>query len=187
MKLAELKAALEDPALQQPAKMKKLVDRTLAEGRETGQGAIALWHQGYDTTAANAQKVMSQIEELALDALLNAPDSIDVTKLVWLMRTLTDIEVEMRKRVILKLMPLLDRKLPVPPLPVFEEIEEPIPEVRVCDEAYMLLRRLVETSEPAESYFLNIRTFGNLDEPERDAEIEKARKENRFTKWDQLD
>jgi len=51
----------------------------------------------------------------------------------------------------------------------------------------MLLRRLVETSEPAESYFLNIRTFGNLDEPERDAEIQKARKENRFTKWDQLD
>ena len=187
MELAELKAALEDPAVQQPDTMKMLVDRVLSEGRETGHGAIALWHQGYDTTAANAQEALSQIEELALDALLSAPDSIDVTKMVWLMRTLTGIEVDVRKRVIFKLMPLLDRKLPIPPLPVVEEIEEPIPEVRVCDEAYMLLRRLVQTAESAESYYLNIRTFGNLPESERDTEIQKAGKENRFTNWDQLD
>ena len=187
MKQAELKAALEDPAMKEPDAMKKLVDGTLLEGRKTGQEAVALWHAGYDATAARAQELLGQIEELALDALLGAPDSIDVTKLVWLMRTLTDIEVEVRKRVILKLMPLLDRKLPVPPLPVVEEIEEPVPEVRVCDEAYMLLRRLVQTAESAESYYLNIRTFGNLPESERDTEIQKARKENRFTNWDELD
>jgi hypothetical protein len=63
-----------------------------------------------------------------------------------------------------------------PPQQADAAMEEQPPPIRVCDEAYLQLRRLLNIEEGDPQYFLNARAFLNLGNAEKDAEIHRARK-----------
>jgi hypothetical protein len=57
--------------------------------------------------------------------------------------------------------------------------EQPVP-TRVCDEAYMLLRRLL-AREDTEAVIFNRQAFLDMTDEERDAEIERLRTSHEWT------
>jgi len=184
MKGASLRQALE--AAQEPERMTKLVERVLSEGRETAHHAVALWLENDEELSRSARDLLSQSEELALDGLLRMPQTSDLAKVVWALRTLAEIEAELRGRIAAKLTSYLENKIPVPQPEIWEPLEEPVPETRLCDEAYMLLRRL-QVGEPVGTYEVNVRRFTRLPESERDQEIHAAKEKGNFTNWDKQD
>ena len=65
---------------------------------------------------------------------------------------------------------------PKPP----EEVEEKPAPRRICDEAYLMYRRLLNTRESEEDYLVNRRIFLKQTDDDKDREIFFARKSRRF-------
>jgi hypothetical protein len=53
----------------------------------------------------------------------------------------------------------------------------------VCDEAYLQLRRLMNTTESEDSYLLNESIYLQLDFDERDEEIIEAKVSGKWDRW----
>ena len=58
---------------------------------------------------------------------------------------------------------------------------------RVCDEAYLQLRRLLNPRESVERYHLNASAFLQLSTEEKENEIRKARKSRMFSELSGMD
>lgn len=186
MDKAALKRALEDPASDTGEGMERLAGKVREESLLTSRNAVALWQEGDKQVAPLARELLSLLSESALEALLGVPDSSDPGQVVWLISTMAALELEARRKVVDRIIPLLARKTPVPKAPVIGPLEEPVPDTRVCDEAYLLLRRLINGEESLEAYHENARTFTGLTEDERDEEISKAQQQRAFTSWDRI-
>ncbi|MEO5619070.1 MAG: hypothetical protein ABIS67_14975, partial [Candidatus Eisenbacteria bacterium] len=111
-----------------------------------------------------------------------APEPLDA--LVWDIHLLGDMVLGARARLLEKLDALSEdqRNVPVGDGPSPRD-EKPQPR-RVCDEAYLIVRRLM-SNEPEEALYLNSRLFLNLSNEQRDQEIFFAKRERRFTRFDE--
>lgn len=158
---------------------KNIVDKA----RESARAAVDIWIGPDVTMAEKAAYLLIDMEDLAIIPLLEAPDTLTNTQLAWLLRVVVNAELRIRNVVVAKLDEMLDDKSNVP-LPKDEEpIEEPPPPRRVCDEAYVLMRQLINFGETEETYYMNVEAFLNLSDNEKDVEIRKAR-DSRI--WSQL-
>jgi len=167
----------------QQAEMDALSERVAKEMRAPVRSGLTAWLDADPKLSANATAFLSNLEELAIVPLLNAPDTVPTDKRVWMLRTVAAAELELREKVVARIEKMLDDKTPVPPPKLIGRVEEkPLPR-RVCDEAYMQLRMLLNTTEERGTYFLNCDAFLNLSEPERDDEIRKARQSRTWTKF----
>jgi hypothetical protein len=124
--------------------------------------------------APRARMLVSQLEELAAGPLLGAPASPDPSTEVWMIGAATAAAVNLRGRVAQRLQPMLaDRRLLAGP-PPDPRVEEPVRPRRVCDEAYALLRELVNVAEGRSALVMDRWAFERLPESERDAEIARV-------------
>jgi hypothetical protein len=174
--------------------------RALRAGDDKGTGAIArgvtagaeakirellgVMHGKDPAEAAKAAGVLLELEMPAFPSVLGAVRTEPVPGLVWDIQLLGDIVFDARRRVVEKLDGLSEDKRDVPvgdgPAP---SDEKPLPR-RVCDEAYLILRRLL-SSEPEEALYLNSRLFLKLSIEQKDQEIFFAKRERRFTRFDE--
>ena len=167
----------------QQAEMDALSEKVAKEMRAPVRSAMTAWLDADPKLSANATAFLSNLEELAIVPLLDAPDTAPTAKRVWMMRTVAAAELELREKVVARIEKMLDDKTPVPlPKPIGPVEEKPLPR-RVCDEAYMQLRMLLNTTEERGTYFLNCNGFLNLTEQERDDEIRKAKQSRMWTKF----
>jgi len=102
---------------------------------------------------------------------------------VWALRTEGLQLAEMLRKIVKYFAAHLSDTRKVPASRGAGPTEEQPPVVRICDEAYLQLRRLVNLEESMDQYLLNSRAFLNLPEARKDEEIRKSRQSRAFTRF----
>lgn len=150
--------------------------------RQPVREAVELWKKG-DEIGVKAMELLSRLDELAIVPLLELSETFPPAQQVWALRTVAANAMLFRSRVAQAIDRLLDDRRPVPLPPSRRPVEEPPPPRRICDEAYLAMRRMLNPSEDRERYILNSDVFRHLPENERDEEIQKARSGGIWAEW----
>ncbi len=124
----------------------------------------------------NARLVILSLGDVALTPLLDSLDAGSPDKLVWALQSVVGFHREDQARIVKQLNQLLGDKRWLTPREQGPFTEEKSPNRRVCDEAYLMMRRLL-SMEDEESDMVNARIFlYSMNEAERDSEIARLQK-----------
>lgn len=144
-------------ALGDDTKIDELAKTLRAQAGETPKAAVQLVLGQDVVIASRARRLLSQLDEVAVESLLE-PNPPQPEKRVELLQLAVDSEAALRDKVAARLEVLLDDKTPVPRR-LIPKAEKQHPLRRVCDDAYVLLRRLIYFGEPdpyqPTNWFLN--------------------------------
>jgi len=151
--------------------------------REEAKKIVRIWIEDEEELMEEASALLSKLGDVALVPLLEAglaPMEIQRANQISM---IVDAQIETREKIVAYLIPLLEDKEKI-----IEEIPESImegdpPIKRVCDEAYLQLRRLLNTTESEDSYLLNESIYLQLDFEERDEEITDATASGTWDRW----
>ncbi|MEW6051214.1 MAG: hypothetical protein AB1644_09175 [Candidatus Zixiibacteriota bacterium] len=164
----------DDPALDSLAT--SIVERSLKDPSEV----VQLAHVDAVGTRQKASTVLLRLGVLGLPSLLDALATQKPDDYVWDMQTAVTSHLEMQVRLAKLLEEMLkDTRPQTPPNPFAFPDEKPAPR-RVCDDAYLLMRQLLSLDETDDERFMNENAFLKMDESEKDAEIKRLLKSNRW-------
>jgi len=169
----ELRSALEAAAPQDAVAAATLAARTRAAAQALPARAVELAAGAPSARAAQARVLVGRLDELAASALLDAAPA-DASTEVWMVATAAAAIVGLRSRIARRVQPMLADRRVLPPGPADPRVEEPVRPRRVCDEAYLTLRELLNTAETRNAFVMDRWAFLRLPEPERDAEIARV-------------
>jgi hypothetical protein len=156
-----------------------LANQVMDDAREAVRAAVELWsgvNPGHEQKAAT---ILMALDELAFVPLMERGDPADPRHRVWFLRMAGSSYMEPRAKLIQAINRMLDdrRKPPIPPQSG-PPLEENPPQLRVCDEAYLVHRQLFNFAESREQYYQNAHAFQSLSESQKDAEIQNLKKSN---------
>ncbi len=119
--------------------------------------------------------VLMSIGDLAFTPLLESLDTKNEDNFVWETDVLVSVILNNRNKMtsVLNSMLLDKRKLNDPEPQALME-EQPVPR-RVCDEGYLMLRRLTAFKETEEELMINEKLFLNMTDDQKDKEIERIK------------
>jgi len=155
-----------------------LAAREVAEARKIPRLATAIWANGDPDLSAAAFSFLLQAEDLALVPVLEQPVRDEPQSVSQAMRLLTGAELNLRRRIVAQIDRWLDDKRPVPQKPMVIPVEERVRPRRVCDEAYVTMRKLVHFGEGDYVQLVDENQLYDLPEAKRDAAIARARATN---------
>jgi hypothetical protein len=121
-----------------------------------------------------AALLISEIGDLAIVPLLESPEPRAAPDKLWNMETVLGAHLAVRDRIVARLDLMLTDKTRITWGTVGPAEEKPQPS-RVCDEAYLLMRRLLNTGEGKMESIHQRKAFLSLSDQEKDAEILKAK------------
>lgn len=150
------------------------------EAWQKTRDVVGLLHGADPNDSKRARALVLSTGSLALSPLLDSLPSDNPDKLVWDLQASLDMHFGNQALIVSRLQEMLQDKRPLT-LPVYPpHVEEkPVPR-RVCDEAYLMLRKLL-SGEDAEAEMLNSREFINgMSDPKRDEIIEGFLKTKRW-------
>jgi len=141
---------------------------------------VSCLHSDDEDEASKARAVLLDVGDIVLTPLLDALRPTVPEDYVWDVETIVNIQMENRLKIAKTLENMLEDKRPreMPELPPSTE-ETYVPR-RVCDEAYLLMRRLLAFEEMEEEQFFNADEFLNMTDEEKDAEIRRAKTSKRW-------
>ena len=148
--------------------------KLLQESRASALSVAAAWQSGDPALRQKARLVLNEMEEAALNPLLNAKGSIDPAEQVWRMTMVVETIGDLRRSAAAMLDRQLGNKQPAP-LPAIPGAEGHDPARRICDEAYIQMSALTAADPKSEAFLARMRQFGGQPEAARDAEIRRAR------------
>ena len=160
-----------------------LADTIKNRARQDSGKIIKFYLQGSDSDKEKALEIIPELEELTLYPLLQAARETPPFMMPQVMSLSLEIQLNNRKKIIALLNDMLQNQTEIPKLSPEEPTEEELPPRRVCDEAYLLMRRLLNFSESEVNYELNASDFLQLSENEKDSEILKAQNAKTWTNW----
>ena len=171
----ELGQALDGPRpLDAPAEA-ALAARVRADATVVTARIVELARAADRVRALKARSLAGRLEELVAGTLLDAPPPADAVAAVWTVTAAAAAAVALRARVAERLRALLSDRRVLPQVePADSRVEEPVRPRRVCDEAYGVLRELLETGESRPALVMDRWAFFRLAETERDAEIARV-------------
>jgi len=143
---------------------------------------IAVLHGKDEAESRKAAGVLLQLGPVAFDDLAKSVKKDDPSQAVWDAQVLGDMVLESRTQLVAVLDGMMDDTRDHP-MPDYPGLEEKHPPRRVCDEAYLLERRLLNTVEPEDLGYSNGRAFLALPIAQRDAEIANAKRARVFTNF----
>jgi len=157
-----------------------LAKQVMDDAREAARAAVEAWltanNPGQEQKAAS---ILSALEELAFVPLTEKGDPPDPQRRVWFLRMAGSSYLEPRAKIIAAINRMLDDKRKPPTRPgAGPPLEENPPIPRVCDEAYLAHRQLLNFAESREQYYQNAHAFLALPEDQKDAEIQNLKKSN---------
>jgi len=160
-----------------------LADRIKGHARQIPKDTTNMWLKGDETNSIKALEILVELEELTIHPTIEAYAEASADKKARLMYLAVEQQLDVRKMLLKTLRQMLQDKSMVPqPIPI-ETIEEPPLPRRFCDEAYILVRRLLNYSEDEAENGLNSDAFLELPPEERDNEIQKALATKEWTIW----
>lgn len=141
--------------------------------RSPVRAAVRLWTGPDPALSDRAMAFLLTLEDLAIAPLLEArpPTANDR---VWALTMAVDAESALRRRLIAAIDVALDDKTPVV-VAVHHPVEEVPPPRRVCDEAFLLMRSVVQLGEDLIDSQAEGGMFLALTDAEKDAVIARAR------------
>jgi hypothetical protein len=156
-----------------------LAKQVMDDAREAVRAAVELWSGVNPNHEQKAASILSELDELAFVPLTEHGDPPDPRHRVWFLRLAGNSYMQPRAKLIAVINRMLDdrRIPPVQPM-AGPPLEENPPPLRVCDEAYLVHRQLLNFSESREQFYQNAHQFQSLSESEKDAEIQNLKKSN---------
>ena len=168
-----LVAAIKSLDVNDTKRVDALVDEVKNRSLDQPRQIVGLIHTKDldEDTLAKARLILLQLGDVAFAPLLDSPDSTSPDGLVWDLQTAAGLHRQNQARLVKRLESLIGDKRPLTPKEQGPFTEEKVPNRRVCDEAYLLMRRLLAL-EDEEASSVNARIFlYSMTEPERDREI----------------
>lgn len=167
-----------------PVAVEQLSETIRKESKKTPEAVISLWTTGSAEDVEKAIAIMLELEDLVLTPLLDNFDNCNPQQRLQSISLAVDIQLSIRKTIVQKLNQLLDdvSLIPVEEIPGSVQEESPIP-MRICDEAYLLMRQLLKMDEKEVDFELNSSEFIELPTDMRNIEIQRARKSEAWTIW----
>ena len=144
------------------------------EARAAARYAVANLAASDRKVAGSAIAVVIRLKDLAIVPLLDAPEASEADDRVWRIENMVDAQLELRQRIVGRLPKMLDDPTAVP-IGSGGVAETAPPPRRVCDDAYVLLRRLLNTAESAEQQHASTNAFLALPDDRKDEQIRNAR------------
>jgi hypothetical protein len=158
-----------------------LAKQEVESARTIPRLAANLWARAEPDLAQNAHGFLTEIGDLAIVPVIEGPSRGDPKSVVQALNLITDAELGLRQKVIQRVNQLLDDKRPIPPRPQLgpkpEQADHPR---RVCDEAYVAMRRLVHFGESQYGSVVEVSFFFSASEATRDQAIAEARRSNNW-------
>ncbi len=164
-----------------PKAVEAFIRELADEARKGPRGMVDLWlKQAPGISRERPIILIPELEELAIQPLLEIPPSkLTPTDHAWLINTIAEAEVAFRDSVVVRLISLLDDKTSVPQAIIPGSEEQPLPR-RICDEAYIALRKILQLSEGTYAAAFNTYAYLSLIEAHRDEEIQKFKSSKTF-------
>jgi hypothetical protein len=164
--------------------LEALASQTLTTSRDLPRLAARFWADPKLTDrAAKAALVLAALEEQAILPLLESPADVDPKNAAWRNATLVEALIDLRLKTIKHLDAAMRDKRPVPLPPTSPHLEEKPPPRRICDHAYILARRLLNTDEPRGQSLINQKEFLAFPDEKKDAEITTYLKSRTWTQF----
>jgi hypothetical protein len=155
------------------AELERLAGEIEADALAAPTAVIHQWATGDKTESGKAGSVVLDLDELAVTPMLGEFDSARVDWRFRLMESAVELLLQLRQRILAKLDGHLGREA------VLETSGQAGPgatPVRVCDEAYLCVRRLAKVEQGAEGGFSSESEFLKLGPAERSREILRWRR-----------
>ena len=165
-----------------PDALRGLAEQLADEALDAPKAIVQAWATGARAESTKAGSVVLDLEEFAVRPMLSALDSSSVD---WRMRFVdaaVETELQQRTAVLKKLDGLLGDATVLPASELSASLEPGAKPVRVCDEAYAWIRRLVRVQDSKDG-FGSERAFLKLEHAERTKEIQRWK---RSTAWAEL-
>ena len=142
-----------------------------AEAREPLLGLSRVMGAVEGPEQPKARLVLERLGELAVLPWLAASRTLPLTRKVDAITAAHRAYAGLLQIVRAELERMLERTTPLPVPALHGPVEESPPVLRECDEAYLLLRRVLEPEEPWREHVLARAEFSRSSEAERDAAI----------------
>ena len=155
-------------------KLRTLASSFTASARAPGWAAIELSARADEDASSNAKVLLLAMEETAIVPLVEAPNPADPAERMFLVRQSVEAELAMRRKVLTRLDKLLDDRSTVR-VSSDARMEQRPPQRRVCDEAYLLMRKMVHLGEDPVDALVQTNMFLNAPDGFKDARIKAAR------------
>ena len=167
---------------QRELELEQLAESLRAEAHHDWRQA-ALLVLSFDTEViAKSSHLLRQGDEMTLTPLLEA-QPVTAEQEVTAVQFLVEAQIRVRQILAAVQQLLNDRRRMPPPEKRGTPPETPPVIRRVCDEAYLLLRRMVHFSEDEDQYIFNSDAFLDLPEADRDQEIASVSAGQQWTVW----
>jgi hypothetical protein len=134
----------------------QLAGAIAADARTGGEVVVGEWVKAAGGHAPNLAFVAADLHETSMDAMLRHADGVSPALRARFFDLLADAGAQLLRSLLAELRPLLDDSLR---LPKSQVLPSPARDWRTCDEAYVLMRRIVPAHHrqdpplPAESDF----------------------------------
>jgi hypothetical protein len=150
------------------------------EARAPSRAAASMLNDRDPKMSERGAAIITNIGDLAIVPLIESPQPQDAADRVWNMDVVITAHLEVRGKVVARLNTMLSDKMKIPWGKVGPAEGTPAPS-RVCDEAYLMMRRLLNTSEDKVRFLHEREAFLALSDVEKDNEILKAKKSHTWT------
>ncbi len=179
----DVRRRLEQAKPEEWQKLNQLAREIDRDARDALTAIARAWATGDDAQRGKSREVLSACDELAIKTWLGTSQDVAGRRGIEALEYAVAAYNGFERRVVERLTGLFDNKsnvpLPVPQRPV-EEKELPS---RVCDEAYLLIRRLTKSDEPEIVHEMTRREFLRDEAANRDAEIANYRKTAKWRRY----
>jgi hypothetical protein len=142
------------------------------EALDAPKAIVHLWATGDRAASEKAGSVVLDLEEFAVRPMLGESDSSSLSWRLRFMHATVETELQLRTLVFKKLAGQFADVTVVPGSELTESLAPGAKPVRVCDEAYVWVRRLVSVTDPKDG-FGSERDFLKLGHVERSKEIQR--------------
>ena len=123
---------------------------------------------------AKAEALLRAADDLAIPQWLVSARRLQGAERMAAVAEAARAHERLQRRIVHILRAMLAGRSPIPPPDALGDVERPAPVVRECDEAWLLLQRVLDPDEEDADYRERAATFVGLGEAERDRLIERA-------------
>ena len=171
--------------LDQPEGLDTLAQGIAEQSHIEPRYVVEYWVNGPDEVSWKAGAVASRLESLTIMPLLEMPVPLNADRRSMVITNIADAQIGLREQIVNYLVKLLDDQelLSDHKSPEGRPTEGSPPDMRVCDEAYLQLRRLLNFSESEEEFEENASIYLDLDFEDRDEEIADVRASGKWDRW----
>jgi hypothetical protein len=164
----EILARLNQLGTSDSAAVAQLSREIAAESRMGGETIIEQWAKAPGGHAPNLAFVAADLREMGADAMLQHGDHVSPALRARFFDLLADAGAQLLRALLDELRPLLTDRSPMPKSQI---LPQPSRDWRMCDEAYVLMRRLVPAHHKQDPPLPTPTDFTRMTTAERDSAI----------------